>query len=432
MTKKSVTVVGVLDSGLEDLRPIARKRLSQADLVLGEDRFLALYAPVMASGAEKRSFSRQITLLPQWIVAALNNGLRVVVLATGDPLFFGLGAYLKDHLPGVALEVVSALSTLQLAFARLTLPWSRARFVSLHTRDGGAWHELADFAHPMYPLWLSLKESDLVGVLTSPDNTPHRIAQMLVSLGLEERWLLHVVQRLGMSDEQVVQGLSPSAAMGQSFLNPNVVVLERRGGVADERLPWIGLPDEFYQKKVFSRGLITHREVRVISLAQLAIVDGDIVWDIGAGSGSVGLEAAGLTPNGQVWAIEKNRESLDHIQANRLRLGRYNYRLHHGMAPEGLEHWPDPDALFIGGSGGSLESLLDLALRRLKPGGRLVLNLVTLENVSKTLTWLDHHHHPWNMTQTGCSRSQSLLHFHRLEPQSPVWIITVVKEGHAR
>ncbi|MBF0140811.1 MAG: precorrin-6y C5,15-methyltransferase (decarboxylating) subunit CbiE [Magnetococcales bacterium] len=430
--KHAVTVLGVLDTGPEDLSGDARRRLSQAELVLGEERFLTLYAPLMAHHAEKRSYSHQIAVVPQWILAAQRDGLRVVVLATGDPLFFGLAAFLKDRLPEGTLEVVSGLSTMQLAFARLTLPWSRARFVSLHARDGGAWHPLADFDHPLYPLWQSLREAELVGVLTGPHNTPQRIAHMLLSLGLGDRWLLHVAQRLGMSDERVARGLSPDAAMGQAFSEPNVVVLQRRSDVSDERLPLIGLPDEFYQKKVFSRGLITHREVRVLSLAQLAICDGNVVWDIGAGSGSVGLEAAGLTPNGQVWAIEKNRESLDHIQANRSRLGRYNYRLHHGVAPEGLERWPDPDALFIGGSGGGLESLLDLALKRLKPGGRLVLNLVTLENVVKTLTWMDQYHHPWSMTQTGCARSQSLLHFHRLEPQSPVWIITVVKEGHTR
>ncbi|MBF0423495.1 MAG: precorrin-6y C5,15-methyltransferase (decarboxylating) subunit CbiE [Magnetococcales bacterium] len=424
-----ISILGVLDSGPDDLSMTARKRLSEAELVLAEDRFLHLYGPVMAVDAEKRSYSRRLNELPHWLRQAMEEQRRVVVLATGDPLFHGLAAYLADKLPSGSLDVLHQVSTLQVAFARLTLPWSHARLVSLHRADGGDWDDEADFAHPLYPLWRALDDGNLVGVLTSPENTPQRIARMLVRLGWEEHWHMHVGQRLGRADERVDRDIPPQVGVEREFLHPNVVILERRRPARDGRLPTLGWPDEFYQKKVFAKGLITRREVRAMVLAHLTITDGDILWDIGAGSGSVGLEAAGLTPNGQVWAMEKNEESVHHIRDNRQRMRRYNYRIDHGTAPEGLEHWPDPDGIFIGGSGGGLEALLALSLARLKPNGRLVVNLVALENLTRTLQWLDQHRFPWGLIQTGGSVSQPLASMHRLEPQAPVWIITVNKES---
>ncbi|MBF0132810.1 MAG: precorrin-6y C5,15-methyltransferase (decarboxylating) subunit CbiE [Magnetococcales bacterium] len=424
----AICILGVLDAGLESLSHAGRHRLERADLVLGDARFLDLYAPAMAQDAEKRPFTGHIAQVPHWLEQAQTQGRRVVVLATGDPLFFGLAGYLTGKLPPGSFEVHGQVSSLQLAFSRIPLAWSEARWLSLHARDSGNWHPEADFEHALYPFWQALNAAALLGVLTSPANTPSRLAQMLTVLGLENTWKMTVCQRLGQQDERVDRDLEPSGCVARTFLEPNVVIFQKVAPSPYDRWPAFGLPDDFYQKKVFKKGLITRREVRAISLAYLAITDGDTVWDIGAGSGSVGLEAAGLTPHGQVWAIEKNDSSIHHILANRARLGRFNYRIACGLAPQGLEAWPDPDAVFIGGSGGNLEVLIALVLSRLKGGGRLVINLVALENLTRTLAYLDHHRQPWSMTQTGCSLSQPLRNMNRLETQSPVWIVTVTKE----
>ncbi|MBF0109208.1 MAG: precorrin-6y C5,15-methyltransferase (decarboxylating) subunit CbiE [Magnetococcales bacterium] len=426
-----ISLIGVLDAGPDTLAPIARRRIEEADLVVGDDRFLKLYAPLVSQGSQVRSFTGRLGEVPQWLENGRRLGLKVAVLATGDPLFFGLAGSLSRHLPPGSFEVLAQVSSLQLAFARLGRSWSEARWVSLHAQDGGDWHSEADFAHPLYSLWRAMQGAILLGVLTSPANSPARLARMLLALEWGESWTMTVCQRLGMADERIERALSPSRVTEEDFLAPNVVILERRRAIPEARWPAIGLPDEFYRKKFFRTGLITRREVRALALAYMEIVNGDRVWDIGAGSGSVGLEAAALTPDGQVWAIEKDAESVLNIQANRRRLGRYNYRVQCASAPDGMEAWPAPDAVFIGGSGGMLESLLLFVLTRMKIGGRLVINLVTLENLTRTLDCLKNRGQSWRLTQTGCSLDQPLSHMHRLEAQGPVWIVTAVKEAES-
>ena len=156
-----------------------------------------------------------------------------------------------------------------------------------------------------------------------------------------------------------------------------------------------------------------------------------MVWDIGAGSGSVGLECARLAPQGHVFAIEKNREDAANAWANALRLRVGNYTLVEAKAPAQLDVWPDPDAVFIGGSGGELPVLIDLVLARLKPGGRLVMNFVTLENLATASAVLKAAGAVWDVVQLQASRSQSILSMHRLAAQNPVWVVTAIAAGGA-
>jgi precorrin-6Y C5,15-methyltransferase (decarboxylating) len=147
------------------------------------------------------------------------------------------------------------------------------------------------------------------------------------------------------------------------------------------------------------------------------------VWDIGAGSGSVGLEAARLCRQGHVYAIEKNADDSAIVQRNRAAMGISNHTLVHGQAPEGLQHWADPDAVFIGGSGGELAELIALALRRLKPRGQLVMNFVTLENLAAATQTLQTLGASCDVLQLQPARSKPLLHMHRMAPENPVWIV---------
>ena len=176
------------------------------------------------------------------------------------------------------------------------------------------------------------------------------------------------------------------------------------------------------------KGLITKQEARVLSLAKLHLAADSVVWDIGAGSGAVGLEAAALVPLGHVWAIEKNAGDASNARANAVRFQASNYTLVEGRAPAHLDGWPDPDAVFIGGSGGELAELIERILGRLKPGGRLVMNFVTLENLATATRALAAAGVPWDLVQLQASRSQPILDMHRLAAQNPVWILTARKE----
>ena len=154
-----------------------------------------------------------------------------------------------------------------------------------------------------------------------------------------------------------------------------------------------------------------------------------VVWDIGAGAGSVGLEAARLAPHGHVWAIEKNAGDAANARANAARFRATNYTLVEARAPAHLDAWPDPDAVFIGGSGGELDELIRLILGRLKPQGRLVMNFVTIENLATATAALAAAGATWDVVQLQASRSQPILDMHRLAAQNPVWIVTTHLES---
>jgi len=205
--------------------------------------------------------------------------------------------------------------------------------------------------------------------------------------------------------------------------------LEKRGlsPVFRPVFPVFGFDDADFVRRQPEKGLITKLEARAVSLAKLGLRAGSVVWDIGAGSGSVGLEASRIARLGHVWAIEKNAGDAANARENARRLRATNYTLAEGRAPDGLDMWPDPDAVFIGGSGGELAGLIALCLARLAPGGRLVMNFVTLENLATATAALAAVGADWDVTMLSAARSQPILDMHRLAAQNPVWIITARK-----
>jgi len=193
--------------------------------------------------------------------------------------------------------------------------------------------------------------------------------------------------------------------------------------------------DAAYAQRQPEKGLITKQEVRAVSLARLQLRADSIVWDIGAGSGSVGLEAARLCPDGHVWATEKNDADYAIAGQNHAAFGVSNYSLFHARAPEGIDAWPDPDAVFIGGSGGELAGLITTILGRLRPGGSLVMNFVTLENLAtatSALQSMQEHGVIWDVLQLQAARSKPILHMHRMAAENPVWIVCARREGEGQ
>ena len=498
-------IIGVLDDGPAGLSAAALAELRAADLVIAGRRLLDLCADQIAPTAERRDLTGRLARVPDWIDAALAQGRRVVVLATGDPLFHGIGGYLEARLPAERLEILPNVSTVQLACARLGLAWQDLRVVSVHGRDSGEWWEGSGPEHGLYAIAQALRDSaaeigktvpepvptirrpegvmarvaDIayapplpsppppggresdeatpvparnpddwqsptaereralgreqnrelnrdvrmahLAILTSPANGPDRIARLLLQEGMADVCRLAVVSRLRRPDERVTTDLTPAAAADRRFPDPNVVVLSLK---CPRRPPVrFGLADDGFLQRQPDKGLITKREVRALSLARLQLRDNSILWDIGAGSGALGLEAARLCPRGFVHAVEKNAADAEIARENRRRLGVTNYRLTQARAPEGLTDWPDPDAVFIGGSGGELPALIRLALTRLRDQGWLVMNFVTLENLNLAMTLLKELHVRWDLTQLQAARSQPLLDMHRLVPENPVWIL---------
>ncbi len=418
------SLIGILDDGWAGLSDTSRQRLATADLVIGAGRTLSLVHPHLPASTVK-DMDGALGQVPGWIVAAREAGQNVAVLATGDPLCHGIASWLTGKLGRDGFDILPAVSTLQLAFARFKQAWQDVRIASCHSSDAGEWFVGATPEHGLYPLMRTIGLHPRVALFTGPQNTPARLARALITAGYGDDVKLSVACRLLLPDEQLFPDLAAVDAANMVFPEPNVVLVER---LPDARQPIFGREDLEYIQRTPEKGLITKQEARALSLAKLRLTPEAVVWDIGAGSGSVGLEAARLAPHGHVWAIEKNEGDAANARANAERFRISNYTLTEGKAPAHLDAWPDPDAVFIGGSGGELGELIRLILDRLKPGGRLVMNFVTIENLATATAALAAAGTAWDVVQLQASRSQPILNMHRFAAQNPVWIVTASKE----
>ncbi|MBL8402497.1 precorrin-6y C5,15-methyltransferase (decarboxylating) subunit CbiE [Accumulibacter sp.] len=418
---ESCALIGILDDGWAGLSDSARQRLAVAELVIGAGRTLALVRPWLSATAMTRDMDGALGELPDWVLSARAAGQRVVVLATGDPLCHGIASWLTSRLGRDDVDILPNVSTLQLAFARFKTPWQDIRIASCHRADAGEWFVGATPTHGLYPLMRAIAMHPRVALFTSPENNPARLARALITAGYGDEARISIACRLQMPDERLFADLAADEVAAMAFPEPNIVLVERPASPGG---PAFGREDLEYRQRSPEKGLITKQEARALSLAKLRIQPAAVVWDIGAGAGSVGLEAARLAPFGHVWAIEKNAADAANARSNAAHWRIGNYTLVEGRAPLGLDTWPDPDAVFIGGSGGELVVLIEQVLARLKAGGRLVMNFVTLENLATATAALSECNAVWELVQLQASRSQPILDMHRLAAQNPIWVVT--------
>lgn len=422
-------IIGVLDNGAAGLSAETLKHIQTADCVIGGHRTLALFADEISSHAKQHDLTGKLSQVPVWIKESLEAEQKVVVLASGDPLCHGIASFLKNKLGLDCIDIIPNLSMLQLASAKLGLAWQDARIASVHSSDAGEWMIGATPEHGLYKLMQSLRQSDLTAIYTSPENNPARIARMLQMESLADEFQILVAECLLQPQENITDWLSIDAAAQMNFSDPNIALL-RRPPAASEAL--FGLADERFNQRKPEKGLITKREVRAVSLARMALRPDSIVWDIGAGSGSVGLEAARLCAKGHVYAIEKNQTDFEIALSNRANLCVTNYTLIKGLAPQGLDAWPDPDAIFIGGSGGELIQLIEICLKRLSKEGHLVMNFATIENLSGAVETLKKLNASWDVLQLQAARSRPILEMHRMQAENPIWIVCASRSNLAQ
>ncbi|ABM62115.1 bifunctional cobalt-precorrin-7 (C(5))-methyltransferase/cobalt-precorrin-6B (C(15))-methyltransferase [Halorhodospira halophila] len=426
------TIVGVLDDGPDGLAPVAREAIAGADLLIGGRRVLEGFAP-LAPGAQRRDLTGAVAEVPAWIETAAAEGQRVVVLASGDPLCHGIGERITSHLGAERCRVLPAPSLVQLACARLGWPVAQTAIASVHGPVAGDWSaQTAAPEHPLSGVLRALADHDRVAVYTTGENGADWLARQLQAVGYRDTELeVAAVARIGREDEALYPPAPLGTAAARHYPQPHVALVRRR---ATLDWPFAGVDEAFAQRRP-QRGLITKREVRAVTLAGLALTPDSRVWDIGTGSGAVALEAARLCPRGHVWAMERRAEDLAIAEENRRRRRVGNVTLHHGRAPQGLDAWLDPDAVFIGGSGGALGELIDLCLRRLRPAGRLVINLVTLENLHQATARLDAAAAAgvadWEAIQLQAHRSGELAGMRTFRAENPVWILMANKTESA-
>jgi len=395
-----VTVVGIGAGGWTDLSRTGQSSLLAARVLLGSDRQLALL-PAQVTASRVAWPSPLLPALPGLLAAHEGPGL--CVLASGDPMFHGIGATLVRLLGADRVRVLPHPSAASLAAARMGWPLATTDVLSLVHADPAELHRL-------------LNPGRRILVLSRDAGTPAEVAALLTAAGHGEARVT-VLAQLGGPSERIVSGAA--AAWSSPAVDPlNVVAVECLDGPSMSVVP--GLPDDAYGND----GQLTKREVRAVTLAALEPVPGALLWDVGAGAGSIGIEWMRAHPSCRAIAVESAAERAATIRQNAARLGVPALRVVDGRAPECLAGLPAPDTIFIGG-GVTRDGVLDACLAALRPGGRLVANAVTVE--SEAVLAAAYGKWGGQLTRVGVSRGSAVGGLTGWRPMMPVTIWSVTR-----
>ncbi len=412
MINPRIRIVGVGDDGRPGLTQQAIEAILTAPQLFGTEALLGRF-PEYAG--EKIAIGPDLDKLACSLETAPQNA---VLLAGGDPLFYGTARFLCERLGKEHFEVIPHVSSMQLAFARVKESWEEAYLANVSNQ---AIDRIVE----------KIRSSEKAGLFTSETVPPARIAEILLQKGIYY-FTAYVCENLGAPDERVTR-LDLKSLTQQKFSPLNVLVLVRHNGAPDQQVlsdqrRLFGNPDEFFRQSRPKRGLLTPSEVRTIALSELNLKSDSIVWDIGAGSGSVAIEAAQIAASGKVYAIEMDAEDYGLMLENAKQFEVKNLVGVLGEAPRAWESLPDPHSIFIGGSGRSVADLVASCWPRLQSNGTLVVNVMSMEDVVELQKYL--------MQELGrepqlwmiqISRGTYQLEKHRFETSNPSFLLKVVK-----
>jgi precorrin-6B C5,15-methyltransferase / cobalt-precorrin-6B C5,C15-methyltransferase len=389
-----LSLVGIGEDGLDGLSPAARRLLAQAELVVGGARHLALAGPL---GCETLAWPSPLTDAFPEILA--RRGRPVVVLASGDPFFYGIGTTLAQHVP--VDEILSVPQPSSFALAASLLGWSQqdCALVTLHGRA-------------LERIIPHLRRGSKILALSWDGGTPQKLADLLVARGMGQSRLV-ALEAMGGPREKSREALARD--WPHAHVDPlNVVAVEvhaDRGAKIVPRTP--GLPDDWFEHD----GQITKRDIRAITLAALAPRGGELLWDVGAGSGSIAIEWLLADSSARAIAFEGNAPRAARIARNALAFGTPDLQIVEGRAPDSFAGLPQPDAIFVGG-GATEPGLMKRAMEALPSGGRLVANAVTLE--TQALMTQLRGAHGGDLVSIQIALSEPVGRFTGLRPAMPV------------
>lgn len=397
-----VFVVG-MGMSARDVTADQREIIASAHILMGGRRHLDQFADLPM---EKQVITGKVADTIDFIRRHRADG-PIVVLASGDPLFYGIGARIARDLGPDQVTILPNVTAMAAAFARINEPWSEAGLISLHGREGN------------YLLLEALKTKPAVGVLTDAHRSPQWLAEWLLKKGIDNLKMA-VFEKLGTPEEKFAWYALDQAA-GASFGQPNVVVLKPASEKGNTGQLTLGMADDAY---LHQDGLITKSEVRAVTLAKLRLKPGMTLWDLGAGSGSVGLEASVLLGPGRIIAVEQHADRVTLIRENARRHGVYNHETIQAELPAGLENLPPPDRIFIGGGGRNLADIIQAASGYLSSDGIMVVNTVLMDNLTRAQEAMQASGMAVEVVQMQVSRSRKMPWSRRLEAFNLVWIVS--------
>ncbi len=351
---------------------------------------------------------------------------KIALIASGDPMFSGIGRRAVDEFGKDAVEIIPDLSSIQIAFSRIREPWDDAFLISLHGGPDPAKRRRLPYEIQDIPFLV--ERHNKIAILTDKENNPAEIAGILGLSPVADSLspMLYVCERLGYEDEKITVG-SPENIAGMSFSGPNVVIILSSQPIVPGSKPsavTFGLMEDEISH---SRGLITKDEIRSVTIHKLRLPQAGVFWDIGSGSGSISIEAARLFPGLKVFAIEKNNEQVLNIKKNRISFEASNIEIIEGVAPDALEGLPSPDRVFIGGSSGHIEEIISLLTKKMF-SGIAVVNATKIETLAKAIAGMQKAGFRVDISQVSVSRTKALDKGNYLSALNPVFIV----KGEAR
>ncbi|OGR14628.1 MAG: hypothetical protein A2277_19580 [Desulfobacterales bacterium RIFOXYA12_FULL_46_15] len=407
----AIDVIG-MGLGPDDLTPKHLTLIRECDVLVGGERHLALF----------RDLGKQEIVIKGRINGVIDavrekmDGYRIVVLASGDPLFYGIGATLMQYFDKTQLNIHSNISSISAAFTAIKEPWHDALVISLHGKKEAEAISFSKFSG-----------ENKIAFLTSPEMNPGYIADMLIKEGIYD-FRFCVLENLGNKEMEKISWFDNiDLIRQQTFQDPNIVILFKRLLEKNivSRETHIGMDDSLFKH---SKGLITKSEIRSLSLSKLKFIKKDhVLWDIGSGCGSVGIEASFLIPWGLVYSIEKHSKRISDIIHNLKNFNCSNVKLVNTEFPDGIEELRIPDRIFIGGGGKNMAQMMDVCCEKLALFGRIVINTVLLQTMGTVLTCLEKYKFKTDVVQVQVSRSKPMPYGDRLEAINPVWIISGAK-----
>ena len=403
---KMVIVIG-MGMSVSDLTTTHLEIIENADILIGGKRHLSFFENLPV---EKRVIDSHLNSLFEYICEQFQYR-QIVVLASGDPLYFGIGEKLKKTVGSNHVLFYPNITSVAAAFAKIKTPWQNAKVISLHGR--GNISEVLE----------SIRLHQQVAIFTSPEHTPSRIAQFLMDKEniSVQYW---VFERMGHSDENFGH-YELNQAAAKIFAEPNLVVCIRYEEAQKiSQTPYstlyLGMPDNSYSHE---KNMITKPEVRVVSISKLMLQSDHVLWDLGAGCGSIAIESSLLIKTGKIVAVEKDSNRIDQIKQNKQRFQVNLLEIVQSVLPDSISELPTPDRIFIGGGGKDIEEIIVKSSARLKSEGIMVLNTVLLESLGTAYDTLNRLGFEVSVTQIQVSGSKRMPTGMRMSAQNPIWIV---------
>lgn len=429
-----MTKLFVIGIGYKPLEKRAREIIYASDIILASKRLAEVFKEyegyetvedrikVLNNVDEAINFMKPLIETP-------DSGLRTMVfLASGDPMFFGIGRRIVNEFGKDAVEILPDISSVQMAFARIKEPWDNVFMISVH--GGPDPNKRRDLKYEVKDIPFLLERHDKISVLTDKVNNPSVIAREFLDCSASRiprpACKMYVCEKLGYPDERIIEG-TPDEFANMRFADPNVVIIQRTeqiqpllkgggGGIIGIRF---GLNEN---EIIHSGGLITKDEVRAVTIHKLRLPQRGIFWDIGAGSGSVSIETARLCPEIEVIAVEKDEGQINNIKANKMTLNTKNIGIIEGEAPEALRGLPSPDRVFIGGSSGSLKEIISI-INTAMISGIIVINATKIDTLNAAINQLKVSGFLVDISQVSISRTKEIGDGQYLSALNPVFII---------